>query len=679
MKILALAFSTALALAIPAGVTAAPRDDAVLAAADAYRARDSVRLARAAQAARGHVLEPYVDYWALLLRLDEVNPESIREFMARYRATYVADRLRAEWIRQLGRRADWSRIAQEAQPGDADDADVACWVMQARWRLGDVQQRVRARVHWDQPRTIPDGCVPLVESLAAEGQITHRQVWDRIRMLLDAGQLTATARTVDLLPPPEQLDRKTLDQISANPGRWLERTRHDFARRAHRELIAFAIARMARTDVLEAAERFERSFAARLPPDERAFVYAQLALTASRRHMPEAVVWFAQADAVPLSDEQLAWRVRAALREAKWNEVTAAIAKMPTTQRSDPTWIYWLGRAHRELGRPDEANDLFGRIAHQPNFYGKLAAEELGQVVRVPGVGHIPTADELAAAGNDGGLQRALALYRLNLRMEAVREWNFSIRGWDDKRLLAAAEIARRNEVWDRAINTADRTAALHDYNLRFLAPYRPLFAEFAKQQGLEESWVLGLVRQESRFIPGVKSSAGAMGLMQLMPATATMVARKAGMKDFSLSGVTDPRVNIQLGTSYMREVLDSLDNHPLLASAAYNAGPGRAQRWRSQRPIEGAIYAETIPFNETRDYVKKVLSNTMYYAALAGETEQRTLKARLGVIAPRGSAPGGPVPVAGTPAPAAPAAVAPEAGPAAAPSEATRAVTTVR
>ena len=151
----------------------------------------------------------------------------------------------------------------------------------------------------------------------------------------------------------------------------------------------------------------------------------------------------------------------------------------------------------------------------------------------------------------------------------------------------------------------------------------------------LEESWVLGLVRQESRFITNAKSTAGAAGLMQLMPATAQWVARKMGMKDFSLARVHDVDVNTALGTFYLRTVLNELDGHPVLAAAAYNAGPGRARRWRDAKPIEGAIYAESIPFNETRDYVKKVMSNTMYYSAVLGG-QTASLKERLGMVAPR-------------------------------------------
>jgi soluble lytic murein transglycosylase len=217
------------------------------------------------------------------------------------------------------------------------------------------------------------------------------------------------------------------------------------------------------------------------------------------------------------------------------------------------------------------------------------------------------------------------------MRSEGMREWIWAIRGMDDRSLLAAAELARRHEIWDRAINTADRTQKEHNFNVRYLAPYRDVLGTAARARSLDEPLVLGLVRQESRFMSFAKSTVGASGLMQLMPATAAWVAGKMGMSDYAWSRVHHPEVNAKLGTFYLRQVLDELGGHPVVAAAAYNAGPGRARRWRDIRPLEGAIYAETIPFSETRDYAKKVMVNSIYYAAVQGQV--RSLKARLGVV----------------------------------------------
>jgi soluble lytic murein transglycosylase len=247
-----------------------------------------------------------------------------------------------------------------------------------------------------------------------------------------------------------------------------------------------------------------------------------------------------------------------------------------------------------------------------------------------------PTAEERQAAETHPARVRGLALIRADLRLDGLREWNWALTGMNDRQLLAAADFAQRSEVIDRAINTADRTQLEHDFTQRYPTPFLAQVAPRASDVDLDPAWVYGLMRQESRFIMDAKSSAGAKGLMQLMPATAKWVAKKIGMADYHPGKVTDMDTNVRLGTNYMRMVMDSLDNHPVLASAAYNAGPGRARKWRAETPLEGAIYAESIPFNETRDYVKKVMANVMHYAAVMGLATP-TLTSRLGTIRPRG------------------------------------------
>jgi soluble lytic murein transglycosylase len=220
----------------------------------------------------------------------------------------------------------------------------------------------------------------------------------------------------------------------------------------------------------------------------------------------------------------------------------------------------------------------------------------------------------------------------MDLRVEAAKEWAWAIRKLDDRQLLVAAELARRYAMYDRSINAAEHTTALHDFNLRYPAPYRETMQLRLREHGLEEAWVYGLMRQESRFASQAKSNVGAAGLMQIMPATAKWVARKMGMRDYRTALIHETEVNLKLGTYYMKNILSSLDNNAVMASAAYNAGPSRARQWRGEKPLEGAIYIETIPFDETRDYVKKVMSNTVYYSKLFDQPSV-SLKQRLGII----------------------------------------------
>jgi len=619
-------------------VKAAPADEAILAAHAAFRAGDAVKLARASagmgQALSSHLLAPYLEYWRLKLRLEDMPQAQIQAYLKAYDGSYLADRLRADWLKVLGKRGDWQSFERELGPLVTDDLEIRCYGWIARLERGDAGAFEEARVIWREPRDLPEGCAALAGRKLGAGEAGPELVWQRLRLLLESGQMGAARRALAHLPAGEAPDERYLAQAATSPQAFLSSPPRKLKRRAAREMVLFAFARLARSDPQAAAEALRGQAGARLPEADRRYLWGRIGYEASRRLQPEGLAWFKLAGDSALSDEQLAWKARAALRAADWQAVRDAIDPMSAPARQDPAWNYWYGRALGAQGNAQGARAYFLRISGQPHFYGLLAAEEMGTIPAPPQPFHFPTEDEVATAKRNPGLARALELYRLGLRTEGTREWFFTIRAMDDAQLLAAAELARRHDIHDRVINTADRTALTHNFQYRYLAPYRDVFRQQSRAFDIEEAWVLGLVRQESRFIVDAKSSAGAQGLMQLMPATARWVAKRLGIKDYSPARVTEVNTNVVLGTHYLKMVLEDL-GHPVLASAAYNAGPGRARRWRDSRPLEGAIYAESIPFNETRDYVKRVMANTMYYSQLYGGTPL-ALKDRLGVIPAR-------------------------------------------
>lgn len=224
-----------------------------------------------------------------------------------------------------------------------------------------------------------------------------------------------------------------------------------------------------------------------------------------------------------------------------------------------------------------------------------------------------PAEEDLARLRGIPAIRRAFALYRLEMVPEAFREWVFGLRNMDDRGLLAASQLAVEAGLTDRSIGTADRTLARHDFTRRYPIPHREALAAASQQFGVDEAMLYALIRQESRFNAEIKSRVGATGLMQLMPATARWVAKQIPVNNYRPALLTDPPTNVAMGTYYFRRVLTDLGD-PILATAGYNAGPGRARRWQDAKPLEGAIYAETIPFNETRDYVKKVMANAWFY-----------------------------------------------------------------
>ncbi len=637
------AVSVAVLLAAPAPGYAAkldPQDSVLLAARGAFDASSRARLVALAPKLKGHTLEPYVEYWQLFLRLPAASAEDVRDFLSRYPDTVLAEQLRADWLKVLGKSGRWELFQAEYAALSADDPEVTCYALLARWKREDASVRADFNSFWNVPRELPEGCLALARAMLKAGELGSREVWARFRVLIDANLVAAAKRSMDFLPRGEAIEARRLNAVIRAPIKFLRKPQVDLAKTADRELVVAAVALAADDDPRVAAEIWSGGLSEAFSPEDRGYVWLMLAMNGALRHVPEALDWFGEAREAAITDEQLAWRARIALRTEKWAEVRSSIERMSPLAKNDPAWIYWYGRAERELGSPLEAEGYFERIAGEHHFYGRLAAEELGVSLRIPSRAPLPTEEEIAEVAAIPGLKRALALYRLDMRTEATREWLWTIRGMDDRRLLAAAELARRNEAWDRAISTADRTVLAHNFSVRYLAPYREVLAEMARSRDLDEPWVLGLVRQESRFITVAKSSAGAAGLMQVMRPTAKWVAQRMRMKNFSWARLSDPEFNAALGTYYLKHVLNQADGSPVLAAAAYNAGPTRARLWRGTAPVEGAIFIETIPFGETRDYVKKVMANTVYYAAVLG-TPPTPLKTRLGTVAPRQSATG--------------------------------------
>ncbi len=610
---------------------AAPQDEVFLEARDAFQRGDIAKLnERAAKLDDDYALTPHVRYWQLRSRLADASTADIQSFLFLHENSLVADRLRADWLRQLARNGDWTAFLREYPKLGTADTELACFASQARMARGESGVLSQARPLWFTAQVLPESCLPIFQAMFDKQMLSAEDSWSRVRLALENGNLSGARMLLAYLPVAQRPDAKVLDSISKRPQRYLDKAPLLLKTRGQRELAIYALYKTAESWPGIAAERLRR-ISENLPDEEREYAWAQIGSVASRNLHPDALAWFKNSGN-GMNDRQFSWYARAALRAGDWSEVLAAINAMSHAERRRAQWRYWRARALTALGRPAEASVLLAPLSNEFNFYGQLAAEELGTSISSAPQTYHPSGDEVDAIAADRGIRRALAWYRAGLRYEGALEWQWSIKDYDDKQLLAAAVLAVRNDWYERAIDTAERTAILHDFGLRYPAPYRKLVQDYSQQLDLDEAWVYGLVRQESRFVHTARSSAGASGLMQLMPATARWVAKRLGLNGHHTILTETVDTNIGLGTYYLREVLDSVDKHVVLASAGYNAGPRRARDWAANRPLEGAIYIETIPFAETREYVKKVMNNTLYYARLFHQPGL-SLRDRLGIV----------------------------------------------
>ena len=653
---MAMGLALTLATAWPAFLVAQVKDEAIVDAREALRKKDRTKLAALRQAvvAANHPLAGWVDYWELGSRLNEAQQAELDAFYARWPGSYVEDRLRNDWLLELGRRRDWANFNRELPRYRMnDDREVSCYAL-LNQHLAGQDVKAAARAAWYAQRDLDDGCNLLASTLFDAKLLTAADVWREVRLSVEFNRVRPARAAAGLI---DGNVATAVHDLFDNPARYLKR-RVDMKAPRQKELSMLAVVRLAASDPEAAVAELE-PLQRHLSAEQLAWAWAVTAKQAALKLLPQAAdlaqrAWRAQRSlgAPSWSDDTLAWQVRAALRSAqvdreRWRLVVEAVDAMTPQEQKDSAWVYWRARAMSALAKPGADGEADRQAAAQSlqalagtlGFYGKLAAEELGQPFKLPPLPAPLTEAEMSTAAGLPGFRRALAMVALGLRDEARREWNFTLRGMSDRELLAAAQTACNLADWQLCINTSERTRQEVDVRQRYPQPFKSEILARAQERGLDPALVFGLIRQETRFMPALKSSAGAQGLMQLMPATARWTARRIGLAEYRPENITDIDLNLRLGTAYLKVLVDDFAGAQPLAAAAYNAGPGRPRRWRDGPVVEPAAWAENVPFNETRDYVKKVISNAVVYSALIGGGTP-SIKLRLGPsIGPRDNA----------------------------------------
>jgi len=582
---------------------------------EAAKKNDVFRAQQLAASLSGYPYDDYVAYFRIkpelfdsagAARADTSADAQVNGFLRRYEGSALADRMRNDWLLVLGKRKDWTSFDSEyAKFVLDDDTQVKCYALQSKLAQGEnpTKLAIDSRAILLNPSYFGQACQELVPALVAAGGMSPSEAKAIGRAASEMGFDTMSRRIggddpiADVVKSAKADPVKAFKDFSQNGSRYSKEN----------QAVAWGVIGQFLAKKLDA----KADDAYRLQQD---LGYNEL-----------------------LSAESQEWKVRAGLRAKDWTLVKNAIEGMnPVVRSRDPAWAYWYGRALKVDGQDAKARESYELIADQYNFYGQLAREELGRPNHPPARTKVSEQD-IDAMANRNGFIRGDRFYAMNLRFEGNREWNWELRNMTDKQLLAAAEYAKRIGLYDRVVNTADRTKQEHDFNLRYPTPYRDELSPIARQIDLNLAWAYGLIRQESRFIISASSSVGASGLMQIMPNTAKYVAKKIGMTNYTNDKLSNTNTNLTLGSNYLNMVLLDLDGSWVLASAAYNAGPSRSKQWREKltSPTEGAIFAETIPFAETRTYVKNVLSNANYYSSVIQEQTQ-SLKQRLGVISPK-------------------------------------------
>ncbi len=624
----------AISLTLYAGLALAEMgDDELLAAKKAFDEKNALALSESVNrlTQQQHILAPYAAYWSMLLNLEVASDQEVEAFLTRYQALPFADRLRGEWLKALAKQENWVKFLEVNTQYALEDTAISCYLAEANAVVNGVNTLTSAKPLWLRAKEQPANCNALFDRMQAANMLTEDDLVARFRLAMADNRVTLAKAIAKRSQWVDYTLMHQIDLANTSPqlviNKKLISTRTSFGK----ELYLHALMRIAKTDSAQALDSMKK-IQPLLDAEEVNYFYGVLALEAAKRHEYEAFSWFKSVENAALSKEQFEWFARSALRQSNWPGVLEAIDRMPTEQAEEATWRYWRARALKAQNNPLEANGLFAKLSTERHFYGWLAKEELEASISAPAVIFSPSEEDIAAFAKLETVKRAEALQRLDFKWESKLEWAQVTAGLEDRELLTAAEYAYRKKWFDLSVMTADKTLELHNFDLRYPTPYRDLMKPAAINQQIDEAWVYGIIRQESRFMHYAKSNVGAAGLMQIMPATAKWIAQKVGITEYDNSQIHDLEANITLGTHYMKYTLQQFNGQEVMATAAYNAGPSRARKWRATRPLEGAIYAETIPFSETRTYVKRVMENAHLYAQRLG-LKNIPLKTRLGVI----------------------------------------------
>jgi len=485
-------------------------------------------------------------------------------------------------------------------------------------------------------RSQPAACDPLFRSWRSAGQLTPELAWQRVELAIAAKQPRLARYLRRFLPASDQRWLDLWLALRSDPskiGRYPQ-LRRDHPRAG--QLTTYAMTRLGLRDEQKAAELWSKiqEFPG-LDSSQKGAIIRAIALGMATSHHRQAHAWLSRVPAAQRDKTVQEWRIRVALRQFDWPAVLAYIGALPTPQRTKLRWRYWRARALEGLDQQDAATAIYQALAEYRNYYGFLAADRLGLSYNLQ---HHPVIDDpisQAALSQLPAILRARELHQLQRLHHARQEWQLATRALPEEDLQQAARLAQSWGWDDQAIRTISRSAHRDDVNLRFPLGYQALITTAATTHKIAPAWAFAIARKESLFTPDARSRVGALGLMQLMPKTGRRVARSLGRPLRSSRELLNPATNVQLGSAYLAQLMARY-NHPVLATAAYNAGPHNVERWLPDQLLPADIWIETISYGETRDYLAGVMAFTAVYVAQLGDTPIRLSDLMVNIVKPR-------------------------------------------
>ncbi len=583
---------------------------------DDFRAGRTVDVAGLRAQLKDYPLWPYIEYWRLRSDLSHADADQVTAFLRDHDDLPVAAILRADWLQVQAAAGHWNRFLQAYAP--TGSTVLRCLELRGQKAVHGVDDHwiAQAKRLWNVGYSQPRQCDPVFAVLYGRNSLTSEDVQQRVDKAMANGSV-GLAQVLARRLPREARERVALWVRALRRPVALLNDRASLRSADHGEAIAVdALKRLARSDADQAMNYLDRYRKDGLLTEAHAAqVRRTIALRAAYSRDPEAWSWLS---ALPDSvrDAQVrSWTAQAALAAQDWEHVVAAVADLPASERDSLHWRYWKAYALDRLGRDKEAYAIYREVAGHRNYYGFLAADRLAMPYSMNADPVTYDQDAVNRLGERPGMRRAREFFRLGILTEARREWTHAVSGLSNTGLKRAAVLASQWGWYDRAIHCANRAGLDDALGLRFPTPYRRDMERYGQSRGVDPALLYALARKESAFAPDARSRVGALGLMQLMPGTGRRVARLLNQRLGSTADLFDVDTNVSLGSAYLSQVLGRFGDNPVLAAAAYNAGPDKVSEWLNKNPNQpAALWIENITYGETRDYVKSLMAFSVVF-----------------------------------------------------------------
>jgi soluble lytic murein transglycosylase len=580
-------------------------------------------------------LYPYLRYDYINRNLWKTKTEEVVKFFDDYSDLPIANDLRRSWLTFLAQRGRWQTFVDNYTP--QSNEELQCKYLLGRVRINKEAYLLEdARTMWLSGNSRPTECDPAFELLYKSDLMTDELIWQRIRLAMAEGQ---TGLAKFLAKKLDNDSRQWVEQwvvMHSNP--WAGTNKVKFKDEAiAREILVHGMYRLATKDIKKAMQRWPDVKSAYSFSEDQIFtVESRLAIRAVRYDHPDAVKILKQLDSAKIDEDLLHARISTALKINDWDLLLQWTEGEPANESVSQRWRYWHARALEETGDPAGAKPIYQELAKERDYFGFSAFDKLGMDYDLRHRNLPEDKKTWDKVRSNSAIQRSKELFYLEMFYSARREWQHNLKNLNKHEMQIAANIASEWGWHDRAILTLGRAKAYDDLELRFPLPFQKVLAEYADKRQLDPSWVYALTRAESAFIEDVRSPAGALGLMQVMPATGRETAKSIGVKNFETDHLKQHDKNIPIGTAYLKKMFERFDNNLILATAAYNAGPHNVNKWLPDNGcLEPDVWIAQIPFKETRKYVRRIL----YFSSIYDwrlEKDIKTVQNRMGLVLPR-------------------------------------------